>query len=34
MELLINFTPADDDTQMVFIYSRKIEAPEAPKKKK
>jgi hypothetical protein len=26
MELLINFTPADDDTQMVFIYSRKIEA--------
>jgi hypothetical protein len=26
MELLINFTPADDDSQMVFIYSRKIEA--------
>jgi hypothetical protein len=25
MELLINFAPADDDKQMVFIYMRKIE---------
>ena len=25
MELLINFSPADDDAQMVFIYLRKIE---------
>ncbi|MDR1331050.1 MAG: hypothetical protein LBK07_03015 [Tannerella sp.] len=31
MELLISFTPAADDTQTVFIYSRKIEAAKEKK---